>query len=276
MNLRLPYLVVRAVLLSGWLMAGGTALLADVLPEPTDTRVLDLAEVLDPTAEARIERMLADIEETTGVAMEVVTMTDIADHGGAGERLDSYATRLFEGWAIGSPERNDSILILVTTENPEARIALGAGYPTVYETRAARVLSTALLPELLEGRVATGIEAGILSARDRLVAPFLAGLPVTATEGFETAAPPLPRGLIYSLLAVGVLGSVGWLVWRKVRSKKTCPRCGEVSLTRTYEVIEPPIGEIPGTGIEHMLCGACGFTDRKSYAVTQRGTGSAG
>ena len=267
MNLRLPYLAARTLLVSGWLLAGGTAVHADVLPEPTDARVLDLAEVLDPTAEARIERLLTEIEATSGVTMEVVIMTDIADHGGVGERLDGFATKLFEGWAIGAPERNDGILILVTTDTAEARIALGADYPAVYETRAARVLSTAVLPELREGRIATGIEAGVLSARDRLITPFLAGLPVTATEGFETAARPMPQGLTYSLLAVGVLGLVGWLVWRNARKKRTCPSCGAVSLTRTYEEIEPATAQSLGTGIEHMLCGNCGFTDRRSYIV---------
>jgi uncharacterized protein len=246
-----------------WTPAG----FAQDLPAAPEGHVLDLSEVLDPTSEARIERILAETEAATGVEMEVVALPDIARHGGTGERLEDYAARLLTAWETGSTERNDGILILVATGSAEARIALGSGYPAVYEKRAARVLSTAMLPALLEGRVAEGVEAGVVSARDQLVAPFLAGATVTATEGFETAMPDLPPWLPVLLLALGAAGIVGWLVAGAARKRKTCPRCGEMTLARTFEVIDPPAGSSPGSGIEHRLCDSCGFTDRQVFLL---------
>lgn len=268
MILRLPHLAVLGLLLSAM-----PPVLAESLPGPTDAQVLDLADALDATAEARIERLLDETLASTGVAMEVVTMTDIAGHGGEGERLDSYATRLFNDWGIGSAERNDGILILVVTEAREARIALGAGYDRVYDERAARVLTTAVLPEFREGRIAAGIEAGITSARLRLIAPFLEGRPVSATDGFEAPKTEGPSALPYVAGIGGGLGLVAWLVLRNARIQRTCPSCGAKTLTRTYEEIEAPSMSSPGTGLEHLLCSSCGFTDRKTYAFRRSRSG---
>ena len=261
MNLRPPSLAVLCVLLSGW------AAVAQELPQPPPGHVLDLAEVLDATTEARIERLLADTEANTGVEMEVVTLTDIARHGGTDERLEDYAARLFVAWETGLPERNDGILILITTEPAEARIALGSGYDPVYDKRAARVLGTAVLPAFREGRIPEGIEAGVISARDQLIAPFLTGAPVSATEGFEPAVPELPSFLPYFLLAGAILAVLAYLALRKARMQKTCPSCGDLTLNRTFEVIEQPASGSEGSAIEHRLCRSCGHTDRQFYLL---------
>jgi uncharacterized protein len=269
MILRLPRQAVLGLFLTCWSAVLSPAL-ADTLPLPTDGHVLDLAEVLDPTAEARIERLLADTEASTGVVVEVVTMTDISAHGGKDQRLDAYAKTLFNAWGIGSAERNDGILMLVATDTRDVRIALGAGYDAVYDGRAARVLATAVLPEFREDRIAGGIEAGITSTRQKLIAPFLEGRPVTVTEGFETTeTSDLP---IFGAIAAAV-GGIGFLGWSKRRKRKLCPSCGALTLTRRNEVIEPSSSQSSGTGLEHLLCSSCGFTDRRSYTVGRsRGT----
>ncbi|MES2540718.1 MAG: TPM domain-containing protein, partial [Pseudomonadota bacterium] len=110
----------------------------------------------------------------------------IAGMGGSGMRMEDYGKELFNAWGVGEADRNDGIMLLLDTEAREARIALGAGYDPVYDGRAARVLSTAVLPPLRSGNFAEGIEAGVASARERLITPFLAGTPVTVTDGFET------------------------------------------------------------------------------------------
>lgn len=241
---------------------------AQTLPEPRSDTVSDFAAVLDATEEGRIERALQQMRDETGVQMVVVTMPSLDVYGGAGQRLDAYAKALFNAWGVGGADRNDGILMLVVTEAREVRIALGSGYDAVYDGRAARVLSTAVLPEFREGRLAGGIEAGIASARDRLVAPFLAGQPVTLAEGFE----PEGRGQGSSSLPwVGGIGGIGGLlafgIWRSSRARRTCPSCGAQTLNRTNEVISAPGFFTSGTGMEHLTCTSCGFNDRKTYSI---------
>ena len=240
------------------------AALSQTFPEPTSDTLSDFADALDPAAEGRIDALLAATRAETGVQMVVVTMPSIEAFGGAGMRLDAYAKALFNAWGVGEADRNDGILMLVATDAQEVRIALGSGYDAVYDGRAARVLSTAVLPAFLEGRLAEGIEAGIASSRDRLIAPFLAGRPVTLTEGFAPEAPSAAPWLA----GAGAVGAAGLLlIWRSRQAKKLCPRCGEATLTRTREVIEPATRKSSGTGIEHLTCSSCGFVDRKSFKV---------
>jgi uncharacterized protein len=263
MIFRLPVLAVAGLSLAFWSAA---ALAQDLPPEP-EGHVLDLAGVLDATAEARVERVLAETLAATGVDMEVVTLTDLASQGGGGGDLEAYASQLFQAWNSGTETESNGVLLVVTTDPADARIAIGTGYDQVYNARAARVLGVAVLPAFREGRVPEGIEAGVLLARDQLVVPFLAGAPISATEGFPAPASSLPAFVPYLLAGALVLGGLGYVMLGRARKRKTCPRCGELTLTRTFEVIEAPSGASQGSGIEHQLCKSCGFMDREVYIL---------
>lgn len=250
--------------LAVWLTLA-TSALAQSLPEPLSETLSDFADVLDATQEGRITRLLAATRDETGVQMVVVTLPGLDARGGAGRDIETYARDLFNAWGIGGAERNDGILMLLDTERREARIALGSGYDPVYDGRAARVLSTAVLPALRAGNHAEGIEAGIVSARDRLIVPFQSGQPVSLTDGFAEDA---GSGLTPAILGFGAVAAVaGFGIWRQRRARVICPRCGAATLERRREVIEPPTRSEPGVGLEHLTCSACGFIDRKSYPV---------
>ncbi len=239
---------------------------AQSLPEPLSDTVSDFSDVLDATEEGRITRLLQDTRDATGVHMVVVTLPGIASQGGAGMRIEDYGKALFNAWGVGDADRNDGIMLLLDTEGREARIALGAGYDPVYDGRAARVLSTAVLPPLRSGNYAAGIEAGIASARERLITPFLAGTPVTVTDGFEEPGSD-GEGLTFLLGAAAVAGVAGYGFWSNRRSRRTCPRCGAQTLDRTNEVIQPPTSTEQGLGMQHLTCSSCGFNDHKSYPI---------
>jgi uncharacterized protein len=247
---------------------------AQTLPEPLSDTVSDFAGVLDPEAETRIGDLLQQTRDDTGVHVTVVTVPDIQAYGATpGQRLDAYAKALFNAWGIGDATRNDGILMLVVTDAREVRIALGAGYDAVYDGRASRVLSTAVLPEFRAGRLAEGIEAGILSSRLQLIDPWLEGRPVGLTDGFESEGRDWSQAIPVAGFG-GVIGLFLWWVLRKSRLSRECPKCGEQTLTRTREVIEPPTMLSRGTGLEHVLCTNCGFTDRRSYSVSRLNSGS--
>lgn len=250
-----------------------SAVAAQTLPQPLGDGVSDFANVLDATEEGRINRLLEATRAETGVHMVVVTVPTIDAYGGAGMRLDAYTKALFNAWGVGAIERNDGIMMLVATEAREARIALGAGYDAVYDGRAARVLSTAVLPEFREGRIAGGIEAGVVSSRDRLIAPFLEGRPVSLTDGFADES---PSSLPWLAGISGLAGLFVYRIWNKSRARRTCPNCGAQTLNRTKEVIDPPTRYSSGTGLQHLTCTACGFVDRQSFTISALRSGGRG
>lgn len=247
-------------------LALATPVLAQDLPAPISDTVSDFADVLDPTAEGRITRLLSDMRTATGVQMVVVTVAGLDSQGGAGMRIEDYGKALFNAWGVGGADRNDGIMLLLDTGGREARIALGAGYDPVYDGRAARVLSTAVLPALHDGDYAAGIEAGVASARDRLIAPFQAGEPVTLTSGFEDGDGG--SGASTALLGFGaVAGIAGFSIWRNRRANRICPNCGAHTLERSREVIQQPTRSDTGLAMQHLTCPSCGFSDHKSYPI---------
>jgi uncharacterized protein len=240
---------------------------SQTLPSPQSDTLSDFADVLDATEEGRITRLLTDTRAATGVQMVVVTVPGIARQGGGDMGIEAYGKALFNAWGVGGADRNDGILLLVDTRSREARIAIGAGYDPVYDGRAARVLSTAVLPPLRDGQFATGIEAGIASARDRLITPFLAGTPVSVTDGFE--APESTGSGTTALLGFGAIAALAGVgIWRSKRAQRVCPNCGARTLERSREVIQQPTRSDPGLGMQHLTCSACGFSDHKSYPVS--------
>ncbi|MCU0903404.1 MAG: TPM domain-containing protein [Tabrizicola sp.] len=252
-------------------LALATPAFAQTLPEPLSDTLSDFSDALDPAEEGRVTKLLEELRAGTGVQMVVVTLPGMAAApASAGLEIEAYGKALFNAWGVGGAERNDGILLLLDTEAREARIALGSGYDPVYDGRAARVLSTAVLPALRDGQLAQGIEAGIASARDRLITPFLAGQPVGLTDGF-----PEEEGssALTGLAAFGGLAAIaGYAIWRNRRARITCPNCGAATLERTNEIIEPPTPKDSGTGMQHLTCSACGFTDRKSYPISYSST----
>lgn len=243
-----------------------TSVAAQTFPEPVSDTLSDFAGVLDATAEGRITRLLADTRDATGVQLVVVTLPGLEASGGAGMTIESYGKALFNAWGVGGADRNDGILLLLDTQGREARIALGAGYDPVYDGRAARVLTTAVLPALRDGDFAAGIEAGIASARDRLITPFLAGQPVGLTDGFPDEGGSSPLTPILGFGAVAAVAGYGF--WRKRRTQVTCPNCGAATLERNNEIIDRPTRSESGLGMQHVTCSACGFTDRRSYPIS--------
>ncbi|MBN8632919.1 MAG: TPM domain-containing protein [Rhodobacterales bacterium] len=245
-----------------------TPALAQTFPDPRSDTLSDFSDVLDATEEGRITRLLTDTREATGVQLVVVTVPGLAAAGGSGMKIEEYGKALFNAWGIGGADRNDGMLLVLDTETREARIALGAGYDPVYDGRAARVLSTAVLPALQKGEVATGIEAGIASARDRLITPFLSGQPVSVTEGFEDSSGGGPDLRTVLLGLGGIAGLAGFGIWRSRRADRTCPNCGALTLERSREIIQQPTRRESGLGMQHLTCSACGFSDHRSYPVS--------
>ncbi|NJM84586.1 MAG: TPM domain-containing protein [Tabrizicola sp.] len=240
--------------------------LAEDLPKPLSDTVSDFGDVLSGPQEAELQALITETRDATGVHLVVVTMGSIAEHGGQGQRMDAYAKALLNAWGIGDAQRNDGILILVSSKDRETRIALGSGYDVVYDGRAQRVIDTAMLPRFREGRMADGIIDGVKSARDRLVAPFIAGQPVTVDEGF-----PGPDRSI--LIGLGVFAGAAGLILA-VRARKgasaRCPQCGQRTLTRRNDSAGPATDQGPASGTARFQCSACGFSEDRDFAIAQR------
>lgn len=270
-----------AALVLGLALAwGGTAPAQDIPPPLSDT-VNDYADLLPPEAEARIAALLAAGRAETGVHVVVATIGALADHGGAGQRIEEFGRAWFNAWGIGDPARNDGVLILVAADDRVVRIALGAGYAPVWDGRAQRVIDQGILPAFRDGRLAEGIEAGAALAVEQIARPFAAGAVVTPDSGFAPAAPPGDEGLPLTLFVLTAAGVAGLALRRPLGDAslrlRRCPACGHRGLRRRREVLDRPSRVATGRGVAVTACPACGREDRAPFVIPRtRRDGDAG
>lgn len=244
------------------------AALAQEYPAPLSDKVNDWAGVLSPEAVARLETTLQSARDETGVHVVLVTMKRLADHGGAGMRIDSYAKGLFNQWGIGGKTRNDGVLILIATDDREIRVALGAGYDAVWDNAAQAAIDKGFLPEFRAGRIEAGIEAGVEQVITRIARPFAAGQPaeVVPDEGL-----PLP------FMALGVAAVLLLALRQRIADGlqrfARCPSCGHRGLERTTGETMIAGTSTPGEGWRRTRCPACGHERRETLPIRSGGIG---
>jgi len=245
-------MLIRGILL--WVFMSLSAY-AQTFPEPVSDGVNDFADLLPPEVEARVTEALAQGRADTGVHLVLVTMERISDFGGAGQRIEDYAKSLFNAWGIGDAARNDGILILVAKSDREMRIALGAGYPVIWDNAAQRVIDRHFLPAFREDRYAEGIEAGVPATFDLIARPFVADNP--------PPEPEVPVGDIVQTILTGLLiAGVGLMAFRHqiggvLGRFRTCPKCGHRGLHQTRHVLDPPTTTKAGRGEVIRECASC-------------------
>lgn len=251
------------------LLALWAAPLSAQVPAPLSDTISDYAEALDPAAEARITDALRKGRAETGVHVAVAVIGSRSDYGPPGA-IEDFAKAWFNAWGIGDATRNDGILILVAIRDREMRIALGSGYPVVYDGRAQRVIDTAMLPEFRNDRYAEGIEAGVVAAYDLLAKPFVAGQPVTVDDGFPDRGTDPMLWIWGAFLAVIVaLSRRRWIGDRLIRLRP-CPVCGQRGLHRHRETVTPAGETTRGEQAVHTTCQLCGHDSVRLVPIPSR------
>ncbi|WP_050526399.1 TPM domain-containing protein [Pseudorhodobacter aquimaris] len=250
--------MIRLLALLLWLPLAANA---QNYPEPLSDTVSDYADLLPPEAEDRVAATLQAARDETGVHIVLATINAQADYGYSG-RFADFATGWFNFLGIGDAARNDGILILVSKEDREMRIALGRSYDVIWDGRAQRVIDTAMLPAFREDRYAEGLEAGVQSAIEHLARPFAANEEVTETSGFPTAPwwEKLFGPLIFALFGLFMAFTILRKRLRDVFDRiSACPNCGKRKMEVTREVLLEPGEETEGQAMRHLRCRACGY-----------------
>jgi uncharacterized protein len=245
---------------------------AQGLPEPLSSTVSDFADLLPPEVEARVVDALTKGRQETGVHVAVVMMDRIADYGGAGQRIEDYAKTLFNSWGVGDAGRNDGILILVARSDREMRIALGAGYPVIWDNAAQRVIDRYFLPEFRADRYAAGIEAGVQGTFDLIARPYVANNPPS-----DTGVPitDIVQMIMTGLLVAGiVLVAFRQRISTVFARLRKCPRCGNRGLDQSRRILDQPTHNTTGRGEIYRTCPACGEQTIIPYTIAAKSSSS--
>ena len=118
-------------------------------------RVTDLANLLPPAREQALEEKLARFERETSHQLAVLTVPTLE-----GEPIESFALRAAEKWQLGQRGLDNGMLLVVASQDRQARVEVGYGLEGVVpDVVAKRVLEDVLFPRFRTGDYAGGIDA---------------------------------------------------------------------------------------------------------------------
>ncbi len=185
-------------------------------------RVNDLAELLGPETEDRIEQKLAAYEQQTGAQFAILTIDSLE-----GEVLEEYSLRVAETWALGRAEQDDGLLLLIARDDRKMRLEVGYGLEErLTDLMSGRILNNILRPAFRRGDFEGGIERGVdatLAVLGGAESPPGEEAPASSGSGDLAGAPLLFRLvffgfflLVVGMFAVSALFSSGcgsWFLW---------------------------------------------------------------
>lgn len=137
------------------------------LERPGDREfVRDLANMIDEPDEKSVREIADKLLTDKATPIIVVTIDSMSRHGLGGMRIETFATLLFDQWQIGhaklgNADWNTGILLLVSKNDRQARIELGAGWKREKDAQCQQIMSEHIIPRFKRGEFSAGILAGV-------------------------------------------------------------------------------------------------------------------
>jgi uncharacterized protein len=154
-------------LAAGLVLAAGIAAAAQPLPPALTAPVNDFAGVIDASSSEQIETLIRRLQETTGDAIVVATVTTFKPYAD----LQAYAVEMFEnhGKGIGSRKGDSGALVVVAVDDRQVWIEVGYGLEEfITDGFAGEVSRDTMVPFFRQGRYGPGILAGVSRLVERV------------------------------------------------------------------------------------------------------------
>ncbi len=145
--------------------------------------VTDSANILSDRTEAKLNRIITDLEATNGTEIAVVTVTETAP----AISPRAFTPELFNHWGIGKADVNNGILFLISVEDRRVEIETGYGIEAILpNAKVSKIINTKITPQFKQGN----FDRGTLDGTKALIL----ALDTSATESTST---PKPWSLIF-------------------------------------------------------------------------------
>lgn len=124
------------------------------LPEPTDEFfVNDFVNIIDENDESEIMKIGVDLYEQTSAQIVVVTIDSLD-----GYDVDEYALELGRAWGVGSEEKDNGVVILLSLSDRQISIQVGYGLEgCLNDGKVGRILDNYAIPHLSNNDYSTGL-----------------------------------------------------------------------------------------------------------------------
>ena len=191
------------------------ALPLEQIPDPRQTEgnwVSDVANILRPETEKKLNTLINHLHSTNGSEMAVVSVPETKPAASTKE----LATKLFNRWGIGQKGKDNGILLLISIADRRVEIETGYGLEAI--------LPDAKLGELIDQRIkpkfkAGDFDAGTLSASEAIVQLVEAKAGELSPAAWRVGPAVLIFYLVFGYSIIGFLMAVAGSTRSKSRLK---------------------------------------------------------
>ncbi len=127
------------------------------IPERPASYVNDYAQLLSPTAKARLEERLTVFEKETSNQVVVAIFKSL--EGGS---LEDFSIKLAEKWKIGSKKNDNGVILLIFKDDRDVRIEVGYGLEGALPDATARmIIANEIVPSFRSADFDGGVEKAV-------------------------------------------------------------------------------------------------------------------
>ena len=120
-------------------------------------RVVDQAQMLDPSVSAQLSQQLQAHEQATGEQLVVVTVPDLQ-----GATIEDFGVQLGRHWGIGQKDKNNGALLIVARDERKLRIEVGYGLEDrLTDAQSSMIIHQVITPAFKAGNFSKGISDGV-------------------------------------------------------------------------------------------------------------------
>ena len=128
--------------------------------------VVDQANFMGTEAEASINEISQSLLRQVKIPIFVVTITSLAKYDANSYSVEEFARNLFNHWGIGYKDHNYGILLLISKEDREARIELGAEWGRAHDQKMQKIMDKVIIPKFKENDFENGILKGVIALQN--------------------------------------------------------------------------------------------------------------
>ena len=159
----------------------------------------DFAKVLDPQSRAQLEAYCAQVEQTTGVQMAMVTLPSLD-----GEPIEDVTNTLFRQWGVGKKGKDEGIMFLLAVQDHRDRIEVGYGLEPILPDGFDGGILRAIQPLLRQGAYGQAMIAAAEQMNAEIARAKGAESPGLGSRP-RTRPSPERTGIPWPLIIIGIV-----------------------------------------------------------------------
>ncbi len=150
------------------------------------SRIVDKAGIISLDDKSKIEMSILQFERATSGQIAVLIIPSLK-----GDSLEMFSMRVAEKWKLGSKDRDDGILLLISVKDHKIRLEVGYGFEGKLNDARAGDIIRGMQPFFRANRYGDGIMFAVMRSQE-----FITG---------KKATTPLPRARTSSGITPGVV-----------------------------------------------------------------------